>query len=91
MASKLTQLANDEAQAGFYRVDASGIRTQETRIMHLLITIWRDSQGATAIEYGLIAALIGAAMITALTGLGIELDNTMTTAGNAMAAQSAAA
>ena len=36
----------------------------------------RDEQGATAIEYGLIAALIAVAAITAMTALGGELTNT---------------
>lgn len=35
-----------------------------------------DEQGATAIEYGLIAALIAVAAITAMQGLGNELDST---------------
>ena len=33
-----------------------------------------DESGATAIEYGLIAALVGVAIITALTSLGTSLD-----------------
>lgn len=36
----------------------------------------RDEQGATAIEYGLIAALIAVAAITAMTNLGGELNET---------------
>lgn len=36
----------------------------------------RDEQGATAIEYGLIAALIAIAAITAMTALGGELSET---------------
>ncbi|MGB3711498.1 MAG: Flp family type IVb pilin [Erythrobacter sp.] len=36
----------------------------------------RDEQGATAIEYGLIAALIAVAAITAMTQLGENLDGT---------------
>ncbi|WAT18559.1 Flp family type IVb pilin [Aurantiacibacter sp. MUD11] len=36
----------------------------------------RDEQGATAIEYGLIAALIAVAAITAMQSLGNELDDT---------------
>jgi len=39
----------------------------------------RDEQGATAIEYGLIAALIAVAAITAMTALGGELSETFTT------------
>ena len=36
----------------------------------------RDEQGATAIEYGLIAALIAVAAITAMQSLGNELSTT---------------
>ncbi|MFO6447091.1 Flp family type IVb pilin [Erythrobacter sp. NE805] len=36
----------------------------------------RDEQGATAIEYGLIAALIAVAAITAMTSLGSTLNGT---------------
>lgn len=36
----------------------------------------RDEQGATAIEYGLIAALIAVAAITAMGTLGDNLDAT---------------
>ena len=39
----------------------------------------RDEQGATAIEYGLIAALIAVAAITAMTSLGTELSTTFST------------
>jgi pilus assembly protein Flp/PilA len=36
----------------------------------------RNSKGATAIEYGLIAALIAVAAIAAMQGLGNQLKNT---------------
>ena len=36
----------------------------------------RDEDGATAIEYGLIAALIAVAAITAMQALGNELSTT---------------
>ena len=36
----------------------------------------KDEKGATAIEYGLIAALIAVAAITAMSGLGNQLSNT---------------
>ena len=45
----------------------------------------RDEQGATAIEYGLIAALIAVACITALQSLGEELSTTMNTIDTTMA------
>jgi pilus assembly protein Flp/PilA len=36
----------------------------------------RDESGATAIEYGLIAALIAVVVITALTNIGTSLNTT---------------
>jgi pilus assembly protein Flp/PilA len=39
----------------------------------------KDESGATAIEYGLIAALIGVAIILAATALGGQLSNTFNT------------
>ncbi len=38
--------------------------------------LFRDEQGATAIEYGLIAALIAVAAIAAMNSLGGELSDT---------------
>ena len=38
----------------------------------------RDEDGATAIEYGLIAALIAVAAVSAMTLLGNELENVFT-------------
>jgi pilus assembly protein Flp/PilA len=38
----------------------------------------RDEQGATAIEYGLIAALIAVAAMAAMGSLGDELNTTFT-------------
>lgn len=39
----------------------------------------RDEAGATAIEYGLIAALIAVAAITAMSAVGTQLSATFTT------------
>ena len=44
----------------------------------------RDEKGATAIEYGLIAALIAVAAITAMQGLGTSLNTTFTNVSTAM-------
>ncbi len=46
--------------------------------MKLFNEILNDESGATAIEYGLIAALIAVACITALTAVGGSLTNTFT-------------
>jgi pilus assembly protein Flp/PilA len=42
--------------------------------MRLLTKFWRDETGATAIEYGLIAAGISLAIIAAVNGLGSKLN-----------------
>ena len=44
-----------------------------------------DESGATAIEYGLIAALIAVAIITALNSLSGKLQNTFNYVGNQLA------
>ena len=44
-------------------------------MMHFLNFV-RDTRGATAIEYGLIAALIAVAAITAMSSLGKQISTT---------------
>ena len=44
--------------------------------MQYIRKILKNSKGATAIEYGLIAALIAVAAITAMTSVGNSLTNT---------------
>lgn len=46
--------------------------------MTIFKNMMRDEEGATAIEYGLIAALIAVAAITAMQALGEELSTTFT-------------
>ncbi len=53
--------------------------------MPFVVELLRDRTGATAIEYGLIAALIGATIIFSLSAMGSELNNTMNAAHNGMA------
>ena len=40
--------------------------------------LWNDESGVTAIEYGLIAALIAVAVIGAVTTVGTNLSGTFT-------------
>ena len=47
--------------------------------MLLLMKLIRDEHGATAIEYGLIAALIAVAAISAMTTVGQHLSTTFNT------------
>ena len=44
--------------------------------MRIFIKLVRSTQGATAIEYGLIAALIAVAAIGAMQGIGTKLNST---------------
>ena len=44
----------------------------------------RNESGATAIEYGLIVALIAVVIITAVTTLGTNLNTSLSTAGSAI-------
>ncbi|MBO9670016.1 MAG: Flp family type IVb pilin [Sphingobium sp.] len=50
----------------------------------MLTRILRDQRGATAIEYGLIAALISIACIIAFMSLGLNLSSVFMNAANAM-------
>ena len=52
--------------------------------MQFIRKLIKDKKGATAIEYGLIAALIAVAAITAMQGLGTSLNQTFTNVSTAM-------
>ena len=45
---------------------------------------WKDDRGATAIEYGLIAALIAVVIITVLTNTGTRLKTNFTSIATAL-------
>jgi pilus assembly protein Flp/PilA len=52
--------------------------------MTLIAKLLKDESGATAIEYGLIAAGISVAIIAVVQGLGTKLSSTFTTVQNAL-------
>ena len=52
--------------------------------MKILRKLIRNEKGATAIEYGLIAALIAVAAISAMQGIGTSLNSTFTNVSNAL-------
>ena len=54
--------------------------------MRSVAKVFKDNRGATAIEYGLIAALIAVAAITAMTSLGNQLTTTFSNVSNNMKA-----
>ena len=51
----------------------------------------KDEQGATAIEYGLLSALLGVALISVIQGLGNQLKSTFNNTSSAMSVGNAAA
>ena len=65
---------------------AMEISTMFAKIKHFA----DDESGATAIEYGLIAALVSIAAIAALTQLGNQLVNIFNTVSGALATGAAA-
>ena len=52
--------------------------------MSLLRRFLTDERGATAIEYGLIAALIAVVIVTAVTTIGTKLKTSFGNVGNAI-------
>ena len=55
-------------------------------MLHLFVSLLRHTRAATAIEYGLIAALIAVAAISAMQGLGNQLKKTFTNVSSNMKA-----
>jgi pilus assembly protein Flp/PilA len=51
---------------------------------NLFVRFMKDDSGATAIEYGLIAAGISVAIIAIVNGLGTKLNDTFTSVSNAL-------
>jgi pilus assembly protein Flp/PilA len=66
-------------------------REQHTmKLIQSIRAFIRDEDGAAAIEYGLIAALIAIAIIVGATLLGTSLNGLFTRLGNCMATPTAA-
>ena len=56
----------------------------EADMFKRFVKLMNDSTGATAIEYGLIAALIAVAAIGAMRGVGTKLNTTFGNVSNAL-------
>ena len=52
--------------------------------MAKILKLFKNEEGATAIEYGLIAALIAVAAIGAMTSIGSSLSTTFNNVSNAL-------
>jgi pilus assembly protein Flp/PilA len=57
---------------------ASLVRAQRPPMIALVRKFWADETGATAIEYGLIAAGISLAIIAVVNGIGAKLNTKFT-------------
>jgi pilus assembly protein Flp/PilA len=55
--------------------------------MKTVMNFLKDESGATAIEYGLIAALIGCVIIAVVTQVGTEVQGTFTDVRNGLQAR----
>ncbi len=51
---------------------------------NIFLKFWADQTGATAIEYGLIAAGIALAIIAAVNGLGSTLNGTFSSVNSSL-------
>jgi pilus assembly protein Flp/PilA len=71
-----------ELEAGRY---IPGEAQQKGCVMNMLRNFLSNESGATAIEYGLIAAGISVAIITVVAGLGSKLNATFTSVQTALA------
>lgn len=57
--------------------------------MNVFRALLRNQDGATAIEYGLIAALIAVAVMTTVSGLGSQLNTTFSKTSSRLQAANA--
>ena len=55
-----------------------------TYITSLIRSLYRSNRGATAIEYGLIAALIALVVIGAITAIGTNLNTSFNSVANGL-------
>jgi pilus assembly protein Flp/PilA len=66
------------------RPESEGRATEAHHMRRQLQAFLQDQSGATAIEYGLIAAGISVAIITVVSGLGSKLNTTFTSVQTAL-------
>jgi pilus assembly protein Flp/PilA len=59
--------------------------------MKKLINFFKDEEGATAVEYGVMVALIAGAIVVTVTALGVSLNNLFSGIGGVIDANTPAA
>lgn len=72
------------SEGGLLPFSGARVSKQESTRMKTLIKFLKDEDGATAIEYGLIAALIAVAIIAAVRAVGSDLDATFSSVASAI-------
>ncbi len=55
-----------------------------SKISRFVRSLWKHEDGATAIEYGLIAALIAVVIIAAITLVGTDMSNMFNSVSNSI-------
>ena len=65
--------------------DVGVMQHGEPFMSHLMKRFWVDECGATAIEYGLLAAILGIGLVASLTNLQTALSNLFGTVEDALA------
>jgi pilus assembly protein Flp/PilA len=53
-------------------------------MMNALLKFYRAEEGATAVEYGMLVALIAAVIVAIVTTLGTQIRTAFTTVSNAL-------
>jgi pilus assembly protein Flp/PilA len=66
------------------REDCHHLNSKEATLKKTLLSFLSDESGATAIEYGLIAAGIALAIIAAVNGLGTTLNTNFTSINSSL-------
>jgi pilus assembly protein Flp/PilA len=62
----------------------TGVNLKENSMKNLVSRFMNDESGVTAIEYGLIAALLAVVIIAAVAAVGTNLSKTFSTVANSL-------
>lgn len=55
--------------------------------MNKLMALWKDEQGATAVEYGIMVALIAALIVTVVATLGKQVNEGFTNVSDSLTSE----
>jgi pilus assembly protein Flp/PilA len=78
------KLVQNHGSGGRQKLPPAGQKVQEQSMRVSITRFIRDESGATAIEYGLIAAGIAVAIIATVQALGTNLNTTFSTVSTAL-------